>query len=81
MTAKKRAITTSIFLIACDSSENPLAGQAASGITHQQIYQRHYLKRSMVTFSAVASVPFNFSESFVALKVPEKLTWLLPDVT
>jgi hypothetical protein len=80
MTAKNSPIAPSTFLIAFDCSGNLPAGQAASRITSQRTFRRRYLKRSMVIFSAAVSVPFNFSEGPVALKVPEKLIDLLSNV-
>jgi hypothetical protein len=71
---------SSTFFIVFEYSENPLAGQAASGFTRQQM-SHNYLKMVIVTFSAVVSWPFNLSDNFGALKVPEKLIDLLSKAT
>jgi hypothetical protein len=79
MPPKIRTNVSSTFFIVFDCSENPPAEQAAGRITTERMYHHRYWKSSIVTFSAVASVPFKFNEYFFPSNVPEKLICLPPE--
>jgi hypothetical protein len=81
MAAKISTITSSTFLIVLTVVKTRPQDKPAGGIMNQRMSRRRYWKSLMETFSAIVSVPFKVNESFFALKVPEKLICLPPDVT